>query len=62
MLRSGTSALARHSGENRCGNTCGSFPSMQALKDFWYSDAYQAAKKHRDGQLDVNFIVAIEAQ
>ncbi len=36
------------------------FPSMEALLGFWYSDGYQEAKKHRDGQLDVHFIVAIE--
>ena len=36
------------------------YPSMDALKDFWYSDAYQEAKKLREGLATVNFIVAIE--
>jgi uncharacterized protein (DUF1330 family) len=34
---------------------------MDALLEFWHSDEYQAAKKYREGQLDLNFIVAIEA-
>ena len=37
------------------------YPSMEALKDFWYSDEYQDAKKLREGLSNVNFIVAIEA-
>ena len=37
------------------------FTSMEALLEFWHSDEYQAAKKYREGQLDLNFIVAIEA-
>jgi len=37
------------------------YDSMAALLKFWDSDGYQKAKKHREGQLDVNFIVAIEA-
>lgn len=36
------------------------FPSMDALKGFWYSDAYQEAKKLREGLATVNFIVAVE--
>jgi uncharacterized protein (DUF1330 family) len=36
------------------------FSSMQALKDFWYSDEYQEAKKLREGAVKMNFIVAIE--
>jgi uncharacterized protein (DUF1330 family) len=36
------------------------FRSMDALKDFWYSEEYQAAKKLREGALDVNFIVAVQ--
>lgn len=37
------------------------YPSMDVLKEFWYSDGYQAAKKLRDGLATVNFIIAIEA-
>ncbi|MCZ6659690.1 MAG: DUF1330 domain-containing protein [Gammaproteobacteria bacterium] len=37
------------------------FDSMQALKDFWYSDGYQEAKKLRDGKFKADFIVAVEA-
>ncbi len=37
------------------------YPSMDALKEFWYSDAYQSAKQLREGLSTVNFIVAIEA-
>jgi len=36
------------------------FDSMAALKNFWYSEAYQEAKKLREGLAQVNFIVAIE--
>lgn len=36
------------------------YPSMDALNKFWYSDAYQAAKKLREGLSDMNFIVAVE--
>ena len=36
------------------------FTSMNALLEFWNSDEYQQAKKYREGQLDVNFIVAVE--
>jgi uncharacterized protein (DUF1330 family) len=35
------------------------FTSMKALKDFWYSDGYQEAKKLRDGIVKANFIVAV---
>ena len=37
------------------------YPSMEVLKEFWYSDDYQAAKKLREGLATVNFIIAIEA-
>jgi uncharacterized protein (DUF1330 family) len=37
------------------------FDSMQALKDFWYSDGYQEAKKLREGKFKADFIVAVEA-
>ena len=36
------------------------FESMAALKSFWYSEAYQKAKRLREGHLDVAFIVAVE--
>lgn len=36
------------------------YPSMQAITDFWYSDAYQEAKKLREGLATINFIVAVE--
>ena len=36
------------------------FTSMAALREFWYSDSYQEAKKLRKGALKVNFIVAVE--
>ena len=36
------------------------FASMAALKEFWYSDGYQKAKKLREGALKVNFIVAVD--
>jgi uncharacterized protein (DUF1330 family) len=37
------------------------FDSMDALKAFWYSDAYQEAKKLREGLSTVNFIVGVES-
>jgi uncharacterized protein (DUF1330 family) len=40
--------------------TLETFPSMQAATGFWYSDAYQEAKKLREGLATINFIVAIE--
>ena len=33
---------------------------MAVLKEFWYSDGYQEAKKLREGLSKVNFIVAVE--
>ncbi len=36
------------------------FSSMKALKDFWFSEAYQEAKKLREGVAKINFIVALE--
>ena len=36
------------------------FSSMAALKEFWYSEGYQDAKKLREGALKMNFIVAVE--
>ncbi|MFT6402211.1 MAG: hypothetical protein ACJA2D_001528 [Pseudohongiellaceae bacterium] len=37
------------------------YPSMEELKAFWYSDAYQAAKELREGLSEMNFIIAVEA-
>ena len=42
------------------GITIERFRSMKALKEFWYSEAYQEAKKLRDGVAKINFIVALE--
>lgn len=36
------------------------FPSMEELKKFWYSEGYQEAKKLREGLAKVNFILAVE--
>mgnify|MGYP000055235940 CR=1 FL=1 len=36
------------------------FPSKQALKEFWYSEGYQKAKKLREGLSKINFIIAVE--
>lgn len=45
---------------NKDGVTIEKFRSMKDLKDFWYSDAYQKAKKLREGVAQINFIVAVE--
>jgi len=45
---------------NKDGITVERFRSMKDLKDFWYSDAYQEAKKLREGVAQINFIVAVE--
>lgn len=37
------------------------FRSMKALTDFWHSPGYQQAKKLREGAMQTNFIVAVEA-
>lgn len=42
------------------GITVERFRSMKALKDFWYSDGYQEAKKLREGVAKINFIIALE--
>lgn len=42
------------------GITVERFKSMKALKDFWYSEGYQEAKKLREGASKVNFIIAVE--
>lgn len=42
------------------GITIERFRSMKALKDFWYSEGYQEAKKLREGVVKINFIVALE--
>ncbi|MGI9228583.1 MAG: DUF1330 domain-containing protein [Gammaproteobacteria bacterium] len=38
------------------------FESMDALKSFWYSEEYEAAKKLREGFAEANFFVAIEGK
>lgn len=43
------------------GVTIERFTSMRALLDFWHSDEYQAAIKLREGAIDIDFIVALEA-
>ena len=45
---------------NKDGVTIERFRSMKDLKDFWYSDGYQKAKKLREGVSQINFIVAVE--
>ena len=42
------------------GITIEKFRSMAAVLEFWYSVAYQEAKKLREGASKVNFIVAVE--
>jgi uncharacterized protein (DUF1330 family) len=37
------------------------FRSMHDLLEFWNSPGYQSAKKLREGAMQVNFIVAVEA-
>ena len=37
------------------------FRSMKALTDFWHSPGYQSAKKLREGLMQTNFIIAVEA-
>jgi uncharacterized protein (DUF1330 family) len=37
------------------------FRSMEALHSFWHSPGYQQAKKLREGAMQANFIVAVEA-
>jgi uncharacterized protein (DUF1330 family) len=44
-------------GETRARNVVIEFPSMQAAIDCWNSPEYQAAKKHRDGNCDAQFVV-----
>jgi len=38
------------------------FESMEALKQYWYSDEYQDVKKLREGYAEANFFVAIEGR
>ena len=37
------------------------FSSKEELEKFWNSDAYKEAKKLREGVVDIDFIVAVEA-
>lgn len=43
------------------GVTIERFRSMEALLEFWHSDDYQAAIELREGAIDIDFIVALEA-
>lgn len=38
------------------------FESMDAIKSYWYSDAYAEAKKLRAGHAEANFFIAIEGR
>jgi uncharacterized protein (DUF1330 family) len=38
------------------------FDSLDAVMAFWHSDAYQEAKKLRDGKVELDFVVAITDQ
>ncbi len=38
------------------------FDSMNALLSFWNSPGYQAAKKLREGLVEVNFIIAVDPE
>ena len=38
------------------------FTSMDALREFWFSEAYQEAKALREGLSKINFIVAVEGE
>lgn len=44
-------------GDARARNVVVEFPSVQAAVDCWNSPEYQAAKKHRDGSCDAQFVV-----
>lgn len=44
-------------GEARARNVVIEFPSMQDAVDCWNSPEYQAAKKHRDGNCEAQFVV-----
>ena len=35
------------------------FDSMQALRDFWFSESYQEAIKLREGKVHLDFVVAV---
>ncbi len=41
------------------GITIERFESMEALREFWYSDVYQEAIPLREGKVDINFVVAV---
>jgi uncharacterized protein (DUF1330 family) len=44
-------------GAARARNVILEFPTYQAAIDAWNSPEYQAAKKHRDGNCDAEFVV-----
>jgi uncharacterized protein (DUF1330 family) len=60
ILASGEAELLEGSWEHHPTITVERFDSMDALKSFWHSTAYQKAKKLRAGHLDVQFIVAVD--
>lgn len=60
ILASGEAELLEGSWEHHPTITVERFDSMDALKSFWHSAAYQKAKKLREGHLDVAFIVAVD--
>lgn len=60
ILASGEAELLEGSWDHHPTITVERFDSMDALKSFWHSTAYQKAKKLREGHLDVQFIVAVD--
>ena len=60
ILASGEAELLEGRWDHHPNITVERFDSMSALKSFWYSEAYQEAKKLREGHLDVQFIVAVD--
>lgn len=60
ILASGDAELMEGNWPHHPTITVERFDSMQALKSFWNSTAYQKAKKLREGHLDVAFIVAVD--
>lgn len=60
ILASGEAQLFEGQWEHHPTITVERFDSMDALKSFWHSPAYQEAKKLREGHLDVQFIVAVD--
>ncbi|MGQ4274461.1 DUF1330 domain-containing protein [Terrihabitans sp. B22-R8] len=55
LARGGTFEAVQ--GEARDRNVIIEFPSFQAALDCWNSPEYQAAKAHRDGRCEAEFVV-----